>query len=132
MWRRFCQERTSGRARTPTTRSWARFRGLVLGSLIAYIVSQNSDVLIFHYVRRVTAGRHLWLRNNASTTVSQAIDTVLFISIAFGGTVPLATLGTMIVTQYVLKVCIAAIDTPLVYVLVGAIRSAQRREVNAP
>ena len=105
---------------------------IVLGSLIAYVVSQNSDVLIFHYVRRVTDGRHLWLRNNASTTVSQAIDTVLFISIAFGGTVPLATLGTMIVTQYVLKVCIAAIDTPLVYVLVGAIRSASQPDVNAP
>ena len=105
---------------------------IVLGSQIAYIASQNSDVFIFHYVRRLTNGRHLWLRNNASTTVSQAIDTVLFISIAFGGTVPLATLGTMILTQYVAKVCIAAVDTPLVYALVGAIRSGSRSDGHRP
>ena len=95
---------------------------IVFGSMIAFLVSQNSDVFLFHLVRRLTGQRYLWLRNNASTIASQAIDTVLFISIAFAGTVPGDTLLNMMVTQYVVKVAIAAADTPLVYALVGAIR----------
>ncbi len=96
---------------------------IVLGSMLAYLVSQNSDVLVFHHLRRVTSGRHLWFRNNASTMVSQAVDTTLFISIAFAGTVPGPVLLNMMVTQYLVKVGIAAIDTPLVYALVRWIRS---------
>ena len=96
---------------------------VILGSMVAYLVSQNSDVLIFHRVRNVTEGRHLWLRNNASTVVSQAFDTVLFISVAFAGTVPGGVLWNMMATQYGIKIGIAILDTPLVYALVGWIRS---------
>ena len=95
---------------------------IVLGSMVAFLISQNSDVFLFHLVGRLTGGRYLWLRNNASTIVSQAIDTALFISIAFGGTVPMDTLLNMMATQYAVKVAIAAADTPLVYALVAAIR----------
>ena len=102
---------------------------IVFGSMAAYIISQHSDVMIFHLVRRFTSGRHLWLRNNASTIVSQAIDTVLFITIAFAGSVPTATLWNMIGTQYVVKVCIAAIDTPLVYALVRTVRARHDYEI---
>ena len=58
---------------------------IALGSMIAYLISQHTDVVMFHALRRLTNSRHLWIRNNASTTVSQALDTILFISIAFGG-----------------------------------------------
>ena len=95
---------------------------IVLGSMVAFLISQNSDVFLFHLVGRLTGGRYLWLRNNASTIASQAIDTALFISIAFGGTVPMDTLLNMMATQYAVKVAIAAADTPLVYALVAAIR----------
>ncbi len=104
---------------------------IVLGSLSAYIVSQHIDVIMFHLVRRITTGRHLWLRNNASTIVSQAIDTVLFISIAFAGSVPTGTLWNMMVTQYVVKVCIAALDTPVVYALVRVIRARHIYDIEA-
>ena len=104
---------------------------IVLGSMSAYIVSQHIDVVMFHLVRRITTGRHLWLRNNASTIVSQAIDTVLFISIAFAGSVPTAALWNMMATQYVVKVFIAALDTPLVYALVGAIRTKNSYDIEA-
>ena len=95
---------------------------IVLGSMIAFLVSQNTDVFLFHALGRLTGRRHLWLRNNGSTMVSQAIDTLLFVSIAFAGTVSTGTLLNMMVTQYVVKLAIAAVDTPFVYLLVGAIR----------
>ncbi len=102
---------------------------IVLGSMAAYLVSQHSDVLLFHHFRRVTTDRHLWMRNNGSTVLSQAIDTAIFISVAFAGSVPTATLWNMIATQYVVKVCIAVLDTPFVYALVGAIRATQRHDI---
>ena len=95
---------------------------IVLGSMVAYVVSQHHDVVAFHLWRRATGGRFLWLRNNASTFVSQAVDTLLFITIAFAGTVPNSVLWNMVGTQYVVKLIIALVDTPLVYGLVGIIR----------
>lgn len=96
---------------------------LILGSMIAYLVSQNIDVAIFHILRHLTNRRHLWLRNTASTMISQSADTVLFISIAFLGSVPINVLWNMMATQYFFKVGIALADTPLVYALVASIRS---------
>ena len=96
---------------------------VVLASMTAYLISQHSDVHVFHHLRRVTNGRHLWFRNNASTMLSQAIDTTLFISIAFAGAVPAGVLWNMIATQYLVKVAVAAVDTPIVYALVGWIKA---------
>lgn len=102
---------------------------IVLASMVAYLVSQNHDVFAFHLISRLTKGRHLWLRNNASTMVSQALDTVLFVSIAFAGTVPSGVLWNIMITQYVLKLIIAALDTPFVYILVGVVRWYQGNQV---
>ena len=102
---------------------------IVLGSTIAYLVSQHSDVMIFHALRRVTNSRHLWLRNNVSTIISQAIDTVLFLCIAFSGSVPWDILWNMIITQYLFKVGIAAVDTPVVYALVTTLQAKTDQSV---
>ena len=104
---------------------------IVLGSMIAYLVSQHGDVVMFHYLRRATGGRHLWLRNNASTTISQAIDTLLFLSIAFGGTVPMSVLYNMMMTQYLVKLGVAILDTPIVYALVYSIRARSNAAADA-
>lgn len=85
---------------------------IVLGSLVAYVVSQNWDVLVFHKLKEMTKGKHLWLRNNASTMTSQALDTAIFITIAFHGVLPVVPL---IIGQYIVKLLIAAIDTPFLY-----------------
>ncbi len=85
---------------------------IVLASLIAYVVSQNWDVNLFHYIKRVTKGKHLWFRNLSSTLSSQAIDTVLFITIAYYGQMAILPL---IVGQYFIKLIIAGIDTPFIY-----------------
>ena len=90
--------------------------------MVAYLISQNFDVFAFHFWREKTDGRHLWFRNNASTMMSQGIDTALFITIAFAGTVPGNVLATMLIGQYLVKVCLAALDTPVVYALIAAIR----------
>jgi len=101
---------------------------IVLASMVAYLASQHHDVFAFHFWRRLTKARFLWLRNNASTMVSQGLDTVLFISIAFAGTVPTNILLNMIVGQYLTKLVIAALDTPFCYMRVALIKN--KREVS--
>lgn len=96
---------------------------IVLASMIAYLISQHHDVFAFHFWRQKTKARFLWLRNNASTMVSQALDTGIFITIAFWGTVPDGTLLNMLRSQYVIKLAIAAADTPFCYLLVRVLRA---------
>jgi hypothetical protein len=103
---------------------------IVLGSLLAYVVSQNWDVVVFHRLRELTDGDALWLRNLGSTATSQAIDTVIFVTVGFWAA-PLVLSGTpivdppglaaLIVGQYVLKLAIAVVDTPFVYAVVGVL-----------
>jgi uncharacterized integral membrane protein (TIGR00697 family) len=92
---------------------------IMVASLTAYLVSQYHDVWSFHFWRSVTDGRHLWLRNCASTIVSQLIDTVVFITLAFAGVLPILPL---ILGQWVVKIAVALLDTPFVYIAVGALR----------
>jgi hypothetical protein len=92
---------------------------IIIASFIAYLVSQYHDVWAFHIWRKLTGERHLWLRNTASTVVSQFIDTLIFITIAFYGTMPVFPLMK---GQYFIKVLIALLDTPFVYLVVILIR----------
>lgn len=99
--------------------------GVIAGSLLAYLISQNWDVIVFHRLRDYTDGKALWLRNLGSTITSQLIDTVIFITIAFiiFQGVPLSQAIGLIVGQYIIKLAIAVLDTPFVYATVGAVRS---------
>lgn len=92
---------------------------IVIASLVAYIVSQTYDVWSFHFWRHKTGGKHLWLRNNVSTMTSQLIDSVIFVTVAFYGSMPNDALVTMIITQYIVKLVIAVLDTPFCYMLVS-------------
>lgn len=92
---------------------------IVIASLVAYIVSQTHDVWSFHFWRHKTGGKHLWLRNNVSTMTSQLIDSVIFVTVAFYGSMPNDALVTMIITQYMVKLVIAVLDTPFCYMLVS-------------
>lgn len=92
---------------------------VVLASLLAYIVSQTYDVWSFHFWKNKTNGKHLWLRNNASTMVSQILDSVIFVTVAFYGLMPNEAVISMIAVQYIVKFGIALIDTPLCYALVS-------------
>lgn len=98
---------------------------VIAASMVAYLVSQHHDVWAYNFLRDKTGGRHLWLRNNASTMASQLVDTVIFISLAFYGLIPNSVLIELMVGQYVIKVLIAALDTPFMYMAVAAARRAE-------
>lgn len=106
--------------------------GIVAASLAAYAVSQNWDVFVFHAIGEYTDGDHLWLRNIGSTASSQLLDTVIFITIGFVIVqgVPLSSAVSLIIGQYILKLLIAVLDTPLVYAVVRFARG--RAESAAP
>ena len=101
----------------------------VLASMAGYLLSQSWDVFVFHKIRnRVLSNggttRSRWIWNNASTMTSQLIDTVVFIGIAFGfgfgwlfDGAMLGQLGAMMVGQYLCKLVLAALDTPVFYLL---------------
>tara|TARA_B100001750_G_C15199538_1_gene442882 strand:- start:1 stop:612 length:612 start_codon:yes stop_codon:yes gene_type:complete len=98
---------------------------IVAASMLAFLISQNHDVLAFDMWKRVTKGKYLWFRNNASTSVSQLIDTVVFVIIAFAGTYSWGTIWSMIWVTYIIKLLVAVLDTPILYFLVWKLRAIQ-------
>ena len=89
---------------------------IALGSFVAYAVSQAHDVWIYSRIKRwKPEGKWIWLRNNLSTMLSQAIDTIIFVTIAFAGIMPSKEFWSIVLSTYILKWIVAAMDTPLVY-----------------
>ncbi|MGI6432473.1 MAG: queuosine precursor transporter [Sphaerochaetaceae bacterium] len=89
---------------------------IALASLVAYLVSQTHDIHAFEFWKRKKPQHSwLWLRNNASTMVSQLIDTLLFTLIAFVGVYPATVLYQIMITTYLLKWVVALLDTPFMY-----------------
>ncbi|GAA0497935.1 queuosine precursor transporter [Salinibacillus aidingensis] len=95
---------------------------VILASTLSYLASQHFDVYIFHRLKRKHGAKKLWLRNNVSTISSQFVDTSIFITIAFMGTVPATALLSMMATQYVFKLIVALLDTPITYLFVKIAR----------
>ncbi|MGA0393256.1 MAG: queuosine precursor transporter [Rhodospirillales bacterium] len=97
---------------------------LIFGSMTAYLAAQLLDVRLFHFWKRLTQGKHLWLRNNASTIVSQLVDTIIVNSIflGFGLGLDWVIVGQIIVASYLFKILIALIDTPFCYLGVALVR----------
>ncbi|MBD3311637.1 MAG: queuosine precursor transporter [Candidatus Magasanikbacteria bacterium] len=94
---------------------------MIIASLIAFIVSQSHDIWAFEFWKKITNNKYLWLRNNASTFVSQAIDTLLFMFIAFYGISEKFTILFILqlsLSYWLFKIAFAALDTPFVYLLV--------------
>ena len=87
----------------------------IFASMVAYLIAQLFDVRLYHFWRKVTNGRHLWLRNNASTMLSQLIDTTAVVTILFVGVWSWNEIGAVILASYVYKLLVAAVDTPLMY-----------------
>lgn len=87
-------------------------------SMIAYLAAQFVDVKLFHFWKGLTNGKHLWLRNNGSTILSQFIDTVLVVSVLFIGVKSFDEIRSMVFDGWLFKAMIALIDTPIFYLLV--------------
>jgi uncharacterized integral membrane protein (TIGR00697 family) len=101
---------------------------IVIASIIAYLISQHLDVFLFHKIKEITHNKLLWLRNNLSTIISQFVDSVLFITIAFLGVFPKEAIIKMIFSQYLIKIFIALLDTPFIYFAVHIFNKFEKRK----
>ena len=88
---------------------------LIAASMIAYLFAQFVDVRIFHFWKKLTDGKHLWLRNNGSTIVSQLVDTTLVICILFVGVWNTDQILSAIIDGWIFKMLMALLDTPIIY-----------------
>lgn len=95
----------------------------VTASMIAYLFAQLIDIRIYHFWKRYTNGRHLWLRNNFSTMTSQFVDTVTVIGLlCIFGVIEWERFTLLVVNGFLFKVMVAALDTPFLYLLVWRAR----------
>lgn len=88
---------------------------VIAASMTAYLIAQLIDVKVFHFWKRFTKGKHLWLRNNGSTVVSQLVDSVLVVLVLFWGAQPADWMITTILDLWLFKAIVTLCDTPLFY-----------------
>ena len=95
---------------------YATTSGAVVASMMAYIAAQYCDVYMFHFWKKLTNGKHLWLRNNGSTIVSQGVDSFMVITVTFGaqflaGAMSGGAMLMLMAHNYLFKLCVALADT---------------------
>jgi len=98
---------------------------IVLASLAAYFSGEFSNSFVLAKMKILTRGRHLWMRTIGSTLVGELVDTLLFVMIAFGGTLSAGLLWTVVVSNYVFKTAVEALFTPLTYWIVRVLKRAE-------
>ena len=96
---------------------------LIAASMVAYLFAQFVDVRIFHFWKRLTKGKHLWLRNNGSTIASQLIDTSLVVCILFVGVWESDQIYSAILDGWLFKMLMAFIDTPIIYGVIHLLKA---------
>ena len=92
--------------------------------MLAYVAAQYCDVQLFHFWKKLTKGKHLWLRNNFSTLISQGVDSLMVISVTFGaaflaGDFTARQILVLMGSNYLFKMCAALVDTIPFYILVA-------------
>jgi queuosine precursor transporter len=102
---------------------------LVLASSVGYWGGEFANSFVLSQIKILTKGRWLWLRTIGSTIVGEGVDTLLFIVLAFSGSLPLTVLDGMILVQYLWKVAYEIIATPLTYMAVGWIKRKEEIDV---
>ncbi len=102
----------------------------VFASMSAYLFAQFIDIQIYHFWKRLTKGKHLWLRNNFSTWFSQFVDTfsIVFLLCVFD-VLPWSSFKGLLISGFLFKVIVAALDTPLLYLGVYLFRKRFKLEV---
>jgi uncharacterized integral membrane protein (TIGR00697 family) len=103
----------------------------VFASMMAYLLAQLVDIQIYHFWKRITKGKHLWLRNNFSTFLSQFVDTfsVLFLLCSFGE-ISWDRFAGLLISGFIFKVLIAILDTPFLYLGVYLFRKRFKLKTN--
>ena len=95
---------------------------IIAASMIAYLFAQFIDVRIFHFWKKLTNGKHLWLRNNGSTIASQLFDTTLVVFILFFGVWESDKIISAIIDGWLFKMLMAFIDTPIIYGIIHLLK----------
>ena len=103
---------------------YATTSGAVVASMMAYIAAQYCDVYMFHFWKNLTKGKHLWLRNNGSTIISQGVDSFMVITVTFGaqffaGVISGGAMLALMGSNYLFKLCVALADTLPFYFFVN-------------
>ena len=106
---------------------YATTSGAVFASMLAYIAAQYCDVQLFHFWKRVTKGKYLWVRNNFSTLMSQMVDSVMVVTVTFGAAffrdeMTLKTMLILVGSNYLFKATVALLDTGPLYLAVHYLR----------
>lgn len=110
--------------------------GNTIASMIAYLIAQSVDVRMYHFWKRLTKGKHLWLRNNASTTVSQLVDstaiiTILYLAGNLGDAIDnVGAVIILILNSYLFKFFFALFDTPIMYLGVRLLRNYDEDKID--
>ncbi|SHI80777.1 queuosine precursor transporter [Aquimarina spongiae] len=95
----------------------------VFASMMAYLFAQYVDIQIYHFWKKFTKGKHLWLRNNFSTFSSQLIDTAtVLLLLCSTGIIGWDRFGLLLLNGFLFKILVAALDTPLLYAAVYFLR----------
>jgi hypothetical protein len=99
---------------------------ILAASFVAYLVGEFANAFVLAKLKIATAGRWLWVRTIGSTVVGQALDSVVFVGLAFAGAVPAGALVGIVAAQWFVKVAYEAIATPLTYAAVGWLKSREQ------
>ena len=102
---------------------------LLAGSLVAYLVGELANALVLSRLKVLTAGRWLWMRTIGSTLVGEGIDSLVFVTVAFAGTLAVGDLARTIVTAWLVKSAYEALATPLTYLVVNALKRSEGIDV---
>lgn len=102
---------------------------LLVASFLAYLVGEFANAFVLAKLKIATSGRFLWLRTIGSTLVGQALDSLVFITIAFIGTTPSGTLPALIATQWLAKSLYETVATPLTYAVVNFLKRKEGMDV---
>lgn len=101
---------------------------LLAASFIAYLVGVFLNSVVLAKLKVRTSGRYLWLRTILSTLIGEGADSFIFILIAFAGIFPTNALGQAIFSQWIIKVSYEVLATPLTYLVVNALKKAERED----
>ena len=101
---------------------------IVLASIIAYFAGEYSNSVILSRLKVLTKGKRLWMRTIGSTLVGELVDSVLFVFIGFTGLYPVEILVIMAFSNYLFKTTIEVAFTPLTYLVVGAVKKAEKTD----
>ena len=113
------------------TKVFGLFGPAVFASMVAYLTAQFIDIRVFHFWKRLTKGKHLWLRNNGSTIVSQLVDTsAVLILLCTAGVIEWVRFWSLLANGFLFKVLVALFDTPLFYLGVWALKDKVNEDLD--